>query len=113
MASQKVLVVSFMSCCKKALKNIKDVQEMGKVLKTMVKISPFLILLGSHPADQALSLSTQDWDIWGKAVKNVSKMTRIKCQQIAELERLNHPGGSLGTFWKNMCDSFDAKQSHQ
>jgi len=98
--------IKFKPCCERALRDIKDVQELGRVLSGLVAASPFLIVFGSNPVDTAVSLKSTDWDIWQQAVSSVPTIIRYKCQQLSAFELLNHSGGDLGKFWRELYDSF-------
>lgn len=93
-------------CCFDALKQIQQKQETGKVLQALLTGSPFIILLGSNPADALFNISTTDWDMLAKAVRVVPGLVRSRCQDIATLEYMNHPGGPLKDFWEGMYEAY-------
>ncbi len=98
--------ITFDTCCKTCLSDLRDVQELGSILHGLLAASPFLILLGSDPVDAAVSIGSQDWDVWQSATNSVPKIVRAKCQQLCAFEIINHSGGDLGKFWREMYDSF-------
>ncbi len=38
-------------CCRRALRNIGEIQELARSLRIFVAASPFLVLLGSNPPE--------------------------------------------------------------
>ncbi len=98
--------LKFDQCCKNCFADLKDVQELGRILHGLVAASPFMILFGSDPVDVAVSVGSQDWDLWQSATNSVPKIVRAKCQQLCAFELLNHPGGDLARFWREMYNSF-------
>jgi hypothetical protein len=93
-------------CCEQALRDIKEKIELAEDLKIILGVSPFFTSLFTNPAITLFSLTSMDWDVWGKAVKSVNIIARSRCQDIAAFEVINHPGGELNRFWKAMYDSF-------
>jgi hypothetical protein len=94
-------------CCKKSLKEIDDKIKMGKLLKRVLAVSPFVTMLGSKSYEVAFSVATTDWDMLIKATQSVAPIVKHSCRTIAELEMLDHPGGPLNRFWEAMAESFE------
>jgi hypothetical protein len=93
-------------CCKRSLRDIAQIKELGKVLHGVLAASPFVVLFGSGPIETTFSIGTQDWKLWAESVKTVPAIVKNRCQQVAGFEVLNHPGGPLHQFWRKLYDSF-------
>jgi hypothetical protein len=104
--AEKIENYEFEPCCKESLERLKEIQELGKLLQSVITASPFAVLLGSGPVETTFSLATTDWDTWGEAVKAVPAIVKNRCQQVCGFEVLNHAGGPLNKFWRRMYDSF-------
>ena len=96
----------FEKCCEQALRDIRDKLKAAEDLKTALGVSPFFTSLLSNPAITFFSLTSMDWDVWGKSVKSVDIIARSRCRDLAAFEVINHPGGDLNKFWKAMYESF-------
>ena len=94
-------------CCKRALEQIRDKQQLGSLLQKMLGVSPLLLILGGNPPEGAVTIFGTDWGLLAKAVKGVPVIVKNRCQQIAGFERLKHPGGQLNRFWTAMYNSFN------
>ena len=91
-------------CCIRALEDIRRKQDMGKLLQGVLAATPFALLLGSGPIETTFSVTTTDWNTWAQAVGAVPAIVKNRIQLIAGLEVLNHPGGPLNEFWRNIYD---------
>jgi len=99
-----------MPCCKKTLAEINEKVKLGKALKAVTAVSPFLTMLGSNPIDAVFSLTTTNWDALTTATQSISVIQRKSCQKIADLHRLDHQlagDGRIEEFWKKISESFD------
>lgn len=92
--------VHLQPCCKAAIQRIRDKHEAGEDLLTLLGSSPLLVIVGSGPIDAAFSLTTTDWDLWGRAMRSVSPIVRSACRKEAAFELLKHQKDrSLREFW--------------
>ena len=94
-------------CCREALEDIQAKLRAAQILKRVLASSPFFMALSeARMIPLAATILSYEWRMWGEALENVDGIVKRRCQDVAGLELLNHSGGSLNRFWKDLYDSF-------
>lgn len=94
--------VNLKPCCLKTLEEIKGVTKNIALLQNMIAASPFILMLGSSVIENIITISSNDWELYGKAVKSTNPIKRATIRRIAGSEIIKHPGGELNKFWRNI-----------
>ncbi|KQC04772.1 MAG: hypothetical protein APR53_02885 [Methanoculleus sp. SDB] len=89
-------------CCKDTLKKIDHIISSGKQLKALLGAAPFITLFGQHPADVALNLLLQDWDLYVEVVKGVDPIVKNQVYQVIVLHLIDHQKTPEEEFWEKM-----------
>lgn len=97
-------------CCVESLKQIQEKIKLGNALAIALGGGLFATLVAGRGktanVGTAYNVMTTDWDLFAKAVKAVPLIVKNRCQLISSLEVLNHSGGKLSQFWREMERSF-------
>jgi hypothetical protein len=98
-------------CCVQALDDIRDKARLGKLLGAAIGGGLLITIFAGRgrtaQAGTAYNVMTTDWDLFARAAHAIPVIVRNRCQLIAALEVLNHSGGKLGQFWREMEESFN------
>lgn len=105
---------------KKGLEEIKLKIESKEALDAVLGISFFYSVFGSGPSlEQAYSISTTDWELFGKAFEASGKITRASINKVIDFQILHHwkhqpyhkeDKDTVKTnlkFWQNMKKNFE------
>lgn len=107
MSGPELRDVTLGSCCRRALQDMHDVQQLARVLQAALSASPWITIIGSNPVAAIVSLTMMDWDALDKALHAVPNIARNRCMTAIHKELSSHTGNDARTrFWSAMERTF-------